>query len=158
MTPTLEDAIALAAHAHRGQLDKGGQPYILHVLRVMLRQEDETARIVAVLHDVLEDTPLTLADLRTAGYSEQVCASVDCLTRRAGETYEDMIERVATSPLARQVKLADLADNLDPKRQLPADSAAAERHARYVAARKRLLSGDLDGRAAGPALSTAKGP
>lgn len=142
MTPTLEDAVILAAQAHRGQVDKCGQPYILHVLRVMLRQEDETARFVAVLHDVLEDTPVTLADLRTAGYSEQVCAVVDCLTRRTGEAYEAMIERIATNPLARQVKLADLADNLDPKRPVPADSTAAERHARYRAARKRLLAGD----------------
>ena len=125
MIPTLEDAIALAAHAHRGQVDKGGQPYILHVLRVMLRQEDETARLAAVLHDVLEDTQVTLADLRSAGYSEPVCAAVDCLTRRSGETYEEMIERVATNPLARQVKLADLADNLDPNRTVPADPAAA---------------------------------
>lgn len=139
MTPTLEDAIALAARAHRGQVDKGGQPYILHVLRVMLRQEDETARIVAVLHDVLEDTPVTLADLQTAGYDEQVCEAVDCLTRRTAEAYEDMIERVAMSPLARQVKLADLADNMDPKRQVPADAAVANRHARYAAARARLL-------------------
>ncbi len=139
MIPTLEDAIALAAHAHRGQVDKGGQPYILHVLRVMLRQEDETARFAAVLHDVLEDTQVTLADLRSAGYSEPVCAAVDCLTRRSGETYEEMIERVATNPLARQVKLADLADNLDPNRTVPTDPAAAGRHARYAAARKRLL-------------------
>jgi (p)ppGpp synthase/HD superfamily hydrolase len=158
MTPTLEDAIILAARAHRGQVDKGGQPYILHLLRVMLRQEDETARLIAVLHDLLEDTHVTLADLRTAGYSEQVCAAVDCLTRRPGEAYEEMIERIATNPLARQVKLADLADNLDPKRPVPAGSAAADRQARYEAARKRLLAGDWDGRAAGPALDTAKGP
>ena len=142
MTPTLEDAIVLAARAHRGQVDKGGQPYILHVLRVMLRQEEETARIVAALHDVPEDAHITLADLRAAGFSERVCAAVDCLTRRAGEPYKEMIERIATNSLARQVKLADLADNLDPKRTLPDDSAAAERHARYVAARKRLLDSD----------------
>jgi (p)ppGpp synthase/HD superfamily hydrolase len=141
MTPTLEDAIALAAHAHRGRVDKGGQPYILHVLRVMQRQENETARIVAVLHDVLEDTPVTLADLRTAGYGELVCVAVDCLTRRTGEAYEDMIERVAANPLARHVKLADIEDNLDPKRQVSADSVAADRRARYEAARKRLLAG-----------------
>lgn len=139
MTPTLEDAIALAARAHRGQVDKGGQPYILHVLRVMLRQEDETARIVAVLHDVLEDTPVTLADLQTAGYDEHVCEAVDCLTRRSAETYEDMIERVAANPLARQVKLADLADNLNPERRVPVDSAAEKRYSRYTAAQKRLL-------------------
>jgi (p)ppGpp synthase/HD superfamily hydrolase len=108
----------------------------------MLRQEDETARIVAVLHDILEDTPVTLADLRTAGYSEPVCAAVDCLTRRTGEPYEEMIERIATNALARQVKLADLADNLDPNRPAAADSAAADRYAKYVAAKKRLLASD----------------
>jgi len=145
MTPTLEDAITLATRAHRGQVDKVGHPYILHALRVMLRQEDETAQVVAVLHDVLEDTHVTLADLRAAGYSEQVRAAVDCLTRREGELYEAMIERVAANPLARQVKLADLADNLDPKRQIPADSGAAARHARYEAARNRLLAEDADG-------------
>lgn len=143
MTPTLEDAIILAAHAHRGQVDKVGQPYILHVLRVMLREEDETARLVAVLHDVLEDTSVTLAELRAAGYSEQVCAAVDCLTRRRSESYEEMIERIAAAtPLARQVKLADLADHLDLQRKAPADPAAAERHARYLAARERLLAVD----------------
>ena len=140
MTPTLEDAIILAAGAHRGHVDKGGQPYILHVLRVMLRQEDETARIVAALHDILEDTHVTLTDLRAAGYSDDVCAAVVCLTRRPAETYEEMIERIARNPLARQVKLADLADNLDPKRLTPADSAARARQARYQASRKRLLA------------------
>jgi (p)ppGpp synthase/HD superfamily hydrolase len=82
MTATLEDAIGLAVYAHRGQRDKSGEPYILHVLRVMLRQEAETARIAAVLHDVLEDTSVTLADLRQAGYSDAVCTALDCLTRR----------------------------------------------------------------------------
>jgi (p)ppGpp synthase/HD superfamily hydrolase len=95
-----------------------------------------------MLHDILEDTPVTLADLRAAGYSEQVCEAIDCLTRRKGEAYEEMIERVATNPLARQVKLADLADNLDPKRPAPGESAAADHQARYAAARKRLLACD----------------
>jgi len=140
MAPALEDAIAHAARAHRGQVDKGGQPYILHVLRVMLRQTEETARIVAVLHDVLEDTPETLDGLSAAGYSEQICAALDCLTRREGEPYEEMIERVAANRLARQVKLADLADNLDIDRPVPPGSAADKRHARYIAAHTRLLN------------------
>jgi (p)ppGpp synthase/HD superfamily hydrolase len=111
----------------------------------MLRQEDETARIVAALHDILEDTRVTPADLRAAGYSEHVRAAVDCLTHRPSETYEETIERIARNPLARRVKLADLADNLDPKRPAPADSAAAARLARYAAARQRLIAGDADG-------------
>jgi (p)ppGpp synthase/HD superfamily hydrolase len=145
MTPTLEDAIILASQAHRGQVDKAGEPYILHVLRVMLRQNEDAARRVGVLHDVLEDTSVTLSDLKSAGYSEQVRAAVDCLTRRRGETYEAMIERVAMNPLARQVKLADLADNLDPQRALPLDRDAASRHARYTAARERLQGANSEG-------------
>jgi len=139
---TLDQAIALAVRAHRGQRDKGNQPYLLHVFRVMLSQSDETARIVAVLHDSLEDTSVTLADLRAAGYSDEICEAVNCLTRRPGEQYEDMITRVASNPLARRVKLADLEDNLDPKRQVPADSAAEKRRAKYAAARDRLLKGE----------------
>jgi hypothetical protein len=134
---TVDDAIALAVHAHRGQLDKRKEPYLLHVFRVMLSQQDETARIVAVLHDSLEDTSVTLADLRAAGYSDEICEAVDCLTRRPDEPYEKMIDRVAANPLARCVKLADLADNMDPKRQLNGPEGA-EHLAKYQAAWKRL--------------------
>jgi len=88
--------------AHRGQVDKNGKPYILHALRVMLRQEDETAQIVGVLHDVVEDTSVTLDDLRAAGFSRQVCEAVDCLTRRPDESYEAMISRVLANPLAKR--------------------------------------------------------
>src|SRR5690348_14451397 len=99
-------------------MDKGGKPYVLHSLRVMLKQVDETAQMVAVLHDVLEDTAVTLADLRAAGFNAEICEAVDCLTRRPDETYEAMIVRVAANPLARRVKLADLEDNMDPRRQI----------------------------------------
>ena len=70
--PTIEDAVALAARAHRGQVDKAGECYIFHPLRVMMRFEDAPARIVAVLHDLLEDTTVTADDLRQSGYSEEV--------------------------------------------------------------------------------------
>src|SRR5277367_2313821 len=86
--PTLEDAIALAVEAHRGQTEKAGQPYILHVLRVMFRCETEVERIVAVLHDVVEDTGRSFDDLRRLGYSEEVLAALDCVTKREGESYE----------------------------------------------------------------------
>jgi (p)ppGpp synthase/HD superfamily hydrolase len=134
---TLDDAIALAIRAHRGQRDKRNESYLLHVFRVMLRQGDETARIVAVLHDSLEDTSVTLADLLAAGYGDEICEAVDCLTRRDKEKYEDMITRVAANPLSRRVKLADLEDNMDPKRQLDGP-AGAEHLAKYQAACKRL--------------------
>jgi (p)ppGpp synthase/HD superfamily hydrolase len=140
MTDCLEDAIALAARAHCGQKDRGGQPYILHVLRVMLRQQDEVARIVAVLHDVLEDTSITLADLREAGYSAEICMAVDCLTRRTGEPYEEMIDRVAANPIARRVKLADLEDNMDMRRLESSDETALARLGKYRAAWGKLMA------------------
>ncbi|MFY0525315.1 GTP pyrophosphokinase [Archangium gephyra] len=136
--PTLEDAIALAVEAHRGQRDKAGQTYILHPLRVMMRLETETERMVAVLHDVVEDSPWTLERLRGLGYPEQVLGALDCLTKREGETYEAFIERLLPHPLARRVKRADLEDNMDVRR-LPAVTAKdAERLARYRAAWARL--------------------
>ncbi|HEX5753283.1 MAG TPA: GTP pyrophosphokinase [Archangium sp.] len=140
-TPTLEDAIALAVEAHRGQRDKAGQTYILHPLRVMMRLETDTERMVAVLHDVVEDSPWTLERLRGLGYPEEVLSALDCLTKREGETYEAFIERVLPHPLARRVKRADLEDNMDVRR-LPAVTARdAERLARYRAAWARLQEG-----------------
>ena len=136
--PTLEDAIALAVEAHRGQRDKAGQTYILHPLRVMLRLETDTERMVAVLHDVVEDSAYTLERLRALGYPEEVLGALDCLTKREGEAYEAFIERVRPQALARRVKLADLEDNMDVRR-LPAVSAKdVERLARYRAAWERL--------------------
>jgi (p)ppGpp synthase/HD superfamily hydrolase len=130
--PAIEDAILLAARAHRGQVDKAGEPYILHPLRVMLR--------LKVLHDVIEDTGITEESLRDQGYSEEVLGALDALTRRQGESYADFIERVAGNPLARRVKLADLADNLDASRLLEITPKDRERLARYQAAWERLSS------------------
>jgi (p)ppGpp synthase/HD superfamily hydrolase len=139
LSPSLEDAIILASRAHRGQVDKAGKPYILHVLRVMLRQETETAQIVAVLHDVLEDTSVTMENLRAAGFSSEICEAVDALTRRPGEAYDAMISRVAANPLARVVKLADLEDNMDPRRRVDGEREV-QRQIVYDQARARLLS------------------
>jgi (p)ppGpp synthase/HD superfamily hydrolase len=136
--PTLEDAIALAVEAHRGQRDKAGQSYILHPLRVMFRLETEPERMAAILHDVVEDTPYTLERLRELGYPEEVLGALDCLTKRTGETYEAFIERVRPHPLARRVKLADLEDNMDVRRLLTVGVKEAERLARYRAAWTRL--------------------
>jgi len=111
--PTLEDAISLAAEAHRGRKDKAGAAYILHPLRVMLRMRTKDERIVAVLHDVIEDTRYTLEDLRKAGYSQKILRSLNYLTRLEGEEYEEFIRRVKHNPLARKVKIADIEDNLN---------------------------------------------
>jgi (p)ppGpp synthase/HD superfamily hydrolase len=115
---TLEHAIALAAQAHEGQVDKAGAPYILHPLRMMLSVDTPEARVAAVLHDVVEDTPVSLEELRAEGFSEAVIGAVEALTKRPEEEddYDAFIRRVAPNPLARQVKLADLRDNCDVSR------------------------------------------
>ncbi|RYZ37240.1 MAG: HD domain-containing protein [Myxococcaceae bacterium] len=136
--PTLEDAIALSVAAHQGQRDKAGQPYILHPLRVMLRLASDAERTVAILHDVVEDTPYTLERLRELGYAEDILAALDCLTKREGEGYEAFIERLLPHPLARRVKLADLEDNMDVRRLSAVTPRDAERLSRYVAAWTRL--------------------
>src|SRR5690242_9612910 len=98
--PTLQDAIALAVEAHAGQTERSGQPYIVHPLRVMFRVESELERIVAVLHDVVEDTGRTFEDLRRLGYSEEIIQALDCVTKREGEPYDQFIERAAPNPIA----------------------------------------------------------
>ncbi len=115
-TATLEDAISIVALAHNGQKDKAGSPYLLHPLRMMVQMKSETAMIVAILHDVVEDSTWTLEQLRERGFSEEVLTAVDCVTNRTGESYEKFIERVQTNPIARQVKIADLEDNMNIRR------------------------------------------
>jgi (p)ppGpp synthase/HD superfamily hydrolase len=113
---TLEDAIALATIAHKGQKDKLGRPYILHPLRVMLKVDNPVDEIVAALHDVLEDTKTTADDFRKAGISEEAIAAVDALTKRKGEDYDKYLVRVKRNKIATRVKFADLQDNSDPDR------------------------------------------
>ncbi len=145
--PSLEDAIALALRVHRGQVDKAGQPYILHPLRVMLGLETEEERIVGVLHDVVEDSgkddpakAVALDDLRRQGYSEEVVAALDSVTRSEGESYEEFILRLKPNPLARRVKLADLKDNLDVRRLGSVGERDLERLNRYLNAWRQLVS------------------
>ncbi|MBL8147771.1 MAG: HD domain-containing protein [Anaerolineae bacterium] len=139
--PTVEDAISLAVRAHAGQKDRYGQPYILHVIRVVARVFDAPAQMAAALHDVVEDTAVTTDELRLMGYSEAVLAAVDCLTRRNNESYEQFIERIAPNPLAVRVKLADLEDNMDLRRGGLLRTDDLERVARYQRAWKRLTTG-----------------
>ncbi|MEZ4339042.1 MAG: FAD-dependent oxidoreductase [Sandaracinaceae bacterium] len=109
-------AVMIAAEAHLGQHDKGGAPYIEHPLRLMLKAETREEKMVAVLHDVIEDSTWTLDALAREGFSERVIEALDKLTRRSAETYEGFIERIAEDPLARRVKLLDLEDNSDLSR------------------------------------------
>ena len=113
---TLEKAITIAAEAHTGQIDKAGQPYILHPLRVMLHMTRPEERIVAVLHDVIEDTTLTADDLRSEGFSTQIIEAILALTKTGHESRIDAAKRAALNPIARIVKIADVRDNMDLSR------------------------------------------
>ncbi len=114
---TLERAIVIAASGHAGAVDKGGAPYILHPLRMMLNLTSTDERIVAVLHDVCEDCEgWTLDRLRQEGFADHIIAALDSVTKRDGEDYEAFARRAAAHPIGRRVKLADLADNCDLSR------------------------------------------
>jgi hypothetical protein len=113
----LDVAIDLAWSAHAGQRDKLGVAYICHPLSVMRRVATDDEKIVAVLHDVVEDTPVTLDYLRTLGFDEHIVRAVDAVTKRAGEPLADSMARVAADPLALIVKRADISHNADPARQ-----------------------------------------
>jgi (p)ppGpp synthase/HD superfamily hydrolase len=133
----LERAIEIAARAHAGQFDKAGAPYILHPLRVMLACKSPDARVAAVLHDVVEDSPWTLEQLRAEGFSEAVLNAVDRVTKRPDEqapddeTYFRFVRRAMQDPIAREVKRADLIDNRDLTRissPTPRDHERLERY------------------------------
>ena len=129
--PTIEDAIKLALDKHHGQTDKAGEPYILHPLRVMAQMQTEAEQIVAVLHDVVEDSDVTVDDLRKMGYREEIVTAIDHLSRRDDESYEQFIQRIKPNPLAVRVKLGDLRDNMDLRRNATLDEKALERFQRY---------------------------
>ena len=93
MDHLLESAIRLAAKVHKGQVDRFGKPYILHVMRVMMRGHDFDEQVLGALHDVLERSPLTMDDLAKKGFSPRVLKGLEHITRRQEETYEEYIDR-----------------------------------------------------------------
>jgi (p)ppGpp synthase/HD superfamily hydrolase len=115
---TIDKALQIASKAHEGQKEKDGLPYILHPLRVMNSVEGEEAKIVAILHDVIEDTSVTEDDLRREGFDESIIAAVLYVTHRKDESYADYVVRCKANDTARRVKLADLEDNTRPTRAL----------------------------------------
>ena len=108
---TLERAIEIAARAHAGAVDRQQQPYILHPVRVMMGVDDPEARIVAILHDVIEDSETTLDDIRREGFSDAVLTALELVTRNEGTSFADYVVRCKSNALATLVKLADLKDN-----------------------------------------------
>lgn len=136
----LSRAIVIATEAHSGQVDKGGNPYILHPLRVMLSMTNDETRIAAVLHDVVEDTKITFNDLRREGFSEEIIEAIDSVTKRKGETYDQQIQRAKLNPIGRSVKLGDLKDNSDISRIPNPTEVDINRTEKYKRAISELLT------------------
>lgn len=109
----LDLAIEVACKAHAGQKDKAGDNYILHPLRLMLKFDSDEERVVAVLHDVVEDSDVSLDKIKNFGFSQAVVDALDCLTKRDNEQYEVFIHRIVGNRLSKKVKIEDIKDNLN---------------------------------------------
>jgi (p)ppGpp synthase/HD superfamily hydrolase len=129
----LASMLVLATNAHAGQFDRGGNPYILHALKVMhyLKSNDEELQCIALGHDVIEDTATTYQDLRDAGMSERVIAAIRALTKVPGQTYEEYKASVFANEDAMRVKICDLRHNTDIRRLKGVTDRDIERVARY---------------------------
>ena len=137
---TLERAIEIATEAHRGQLDKAGNDYIGHSLRVMAAGKSTDEKIVGVLHDVIEDSVWTFEMLAAEGFSDEVIEALKCVTKISeGEPYDKFIARVKTNPLAVAVKLNDLSDNMDIRRLPYLSDKDVKRLKKYLKAYKQLI-------------------
>ena len=112
MSQYLHKAIIIACEAHQGQSSINGEPYILHPLRLLIKAKSNEERIIAILHDVIEKTNISLADLKNKGFDQNIISSIDSLSRRRGESYVDYIGRLMQNRISVKIKLLDLADNI----------------------------------------------
>lgn len=124
-------AMRLCYEAHAGQFDKSGIPYVFHPIHLAEQMTDENTVVVALLHDVVEDTAYTLEDLKAMGYSEPVLAAIDLMTHEEGVPYMDYVAKISRNPIARAVKLADLRHNSDLTRLPVIDERALARVRKY---------------------------
>ncbi len=112
MSQYLHKAIIIAFEAHQGQSSINGEPYILHPLRLLIKAKSNEERIIAILHDVIEKTNISLADLKNKGFDQNIISSIDSLSRKRGESYVDYIGRLMQNRISVKIKLLDLADNI----------------------------------------------
>ena len=134
----LEKALWLAIHAHMGQVDKAGASYIFHPIRVSCKCSTCEERIVALLHDTIEDTDFTEDYLLSEGFPRNIVDAILSVTRNEGETYEDFIKRCRLNPIGRQVKLHDLEDNMDISRLSQVTEKDLTRLSKYIDAYRYL--------------------
>ena len=144
MMSALEKALEIALQAHRGQTDRYGEPYILHPLRIMARVHSKDQKIVALLHDVVEDSTWTIEQLKQEGFSSDIVEAVHALTKNPGEDYMNYIERAAVTDLSRTVKMADLEDNMDLTRCPQLESDDLKRMNKYLTAWNDLKNSQMD--------------
>ncbi len=134
----LEKALTIAYNAHAGQVDKAGEPYILHPLRVMLKMNSDEEKIVALLHDVVEDTDITIDALSREGFSPEVVNAIAWLSKSPDVPYEQYINNIKQDPIAAKVKLGDLADNMNMSRLKTITQKDEERLKKYGWAQHEL--------------------
>jgi len=151
---TLDIAIQIASKAHEGGVDKSGLPYILHPLHLMneLKKKNMSMDhlIVAVLHDVVEDTYVTIQDLIDLDFKDDVRIAVSIMTHTKGVSYEDYIDLISTNEIAKAVKLEDLKHNLDvirrviPEYTITNEKKFMKRILKYTKAYDKLINGKLN--------------
>ena len=137
-TEMTKKALKLCFDAHKEQIDKSGMPYVFHPFHLAEQMQDEETTIVALLHDVIEDTEYTLDDLRKRGFGDSVLAAIILMTHEDGVPYMDYVEKIKTNPIARTVKLADLRHNSDMTRFDVVTPRDQERAEKYLATIKLL--------------------
>jgi len=140
MQQLFEKAMDIALKAHEGQKDKAGAPYLLHVLRVMMSVEKMDEKIVALLHDVVEDSEMTIDDLKKDKFPSKITKAVDLLSKKENQRYDDYIIEIRKDSLARAVKMADLKDNLNTNRLKKISDSDKLRIKKYKQALKTLNS------------------
>lgn len=136
----LDLALKIAVKAHAQQVDKAGEPYILHPIRLMQCFDDSDLRVVAVLHDVVEDSDTTLAMLADYGFKPSIIEAIANLTKTAGESYDAFIKRAASHELSRLVKIEDIKDNLNVLRLSQLTDKDLQRIKKYQSALTFLLN------------------
>lgn len=137
-TPMTKKALKLCFEAHRDQVDKSGMPYVFHPFHLAEQMQDEKTTVVALLHDVVEDTDCTLDDLRRLGFEEDVIEALALMTHDDAIPYMTYVAAIKNNPIARAVKLADLRHNTDLSRLDVVDEKALQRKKKYSAAIKLL--------------------
>ena len=137
-TAATKKALRLCFEAHRNQVDKGGSPYVFHPFHLAEQMKDESSTIVALLHDVVEDTDYTFADLRHMGFESEVIEALRLMTHDENIPYMEYIEKIRENPIARAVKLADLKHNSDLTRLDAVDERILERKEKYSRAIRLL--------------------